>query len=96
MNVNPVSVEEIPAEEAFIVYPNPAQDYAMLKFGETPLKDYTVKVYDHAGQVVIEKVVSNGQQELELITSQLSAGMFIVQLETESEVLSKEKLIVVH
>jgi len=88
-------IEEKLVADGLKIYPNPARDFTTLEFGQIPGRDYNLRVYDQIGQVVIQQTISKGAEKIELNTSDLSAGIFIVQLETESEVLTKEKLIVV-
>lgn len=76
------------SNNAFNIYPNPASDVVTIN-GQVELKQ--VKIMNYTGQVVYQSAI-NGM-ETTISTRDLSAGMYILQVET-SEGLSSQKLMI--
>jgi len=77
MNVNPVSVEEIPIDETFIIYPNPARDYVTVQANENILQ---IKIYNYVGQMIDQTVVDNAKATLS--TDGYQPGIYFIHVET--------------
>jgi hypothetical protein len=71
------------AEVAVEVYPNPANDRAVLNFHNERDEQLLVQVYDVSGQLVLSRsfAAAQGQNRLDLETAGLSVGSYIVQLQ---------------
>jgi len=88
MNVNPVSVEELLDDEAFVVYPNPAQDYVTIQANGTINQ---VKIYNYVGQLIDQTVVDN--EKATLSTDGYQAGIYFIHVET-AEGWSTRKVVI--
>ena len=77
-NLSPIGLDEN-AYSPFEIYPNPAQDF--LKIEASSFMQAQVQLVDQAGRPV-GKWTLNGQS-LELNTSQLAAGIYLLSIETE-------------
>jgi hypothetical protein len=78
----------VPSEDKLIIYPNPVQDALNIHFnGRNIIKGY--KMYDAMGAVVagIEQL---NQQAVTINTSQLSAGVYIMQVVTTEGTITKK------
>ncbi len=82
-----VGVEEVDASQ-FNVYPNPAQDVVNIN-SSVNLKSVTIVNY--TGQVVYQAPVSGTDARIN--TADLSAGIYVIQLETENGVSSRKLII---
>ncbi|MFT3793256.1 M14 family zinc carboxypeptidase [Flavobacterium sp.] len=69
-----VSHEQV---SAFGIYPNPAQDWLHVN---TAKADYTVKIFNLLGQLVVSKPKHNGSQSLDV--SQLEAGVYLIEMQS--------------
>lgn len=70
-----------PSATGFSVYPNPAQEMIVVKFGEALATPTTLWVYDVTGQVVRTAVCNAGTAQLELPISGLSSGTYVLRTE---------------
>jgi hypothetical protein len=78
---------------SILVYPNPANDVANLRFTLTEGSNVSVEVINTIGQVVYNKQLGNigmGEQKVELNVSSLSKGLYFVNLVTgNSKIMAK-------
>ena len=88
MNVNPISINEIPADEAFVVFPNPAQDFVTVQANGTI---HQVKIYNYVGQLIDQVVVSNDKATLS--TDGYQQGIYFIHVET-AEGWSTRKIVI--
>ena len=77
------------------LYPNPSSGNAVLEVEEPLTEDQTVRIYDQIGRMVAEQPMSMGLQKLQLQTSHLAEGVYIVRLTGNSDVRTS-KLVVNH
>lgn len=80
---NPTSVDEMDGHARYMkLYPNPASDAAGLEIDLLDASDVTVNVVNALGETVLTSVQSldAGTQTIELNTSELSAGMYFVNI----------------
>ncbi len=75
-------------ETAFNVYPNPAQDVVNIN-SQVALK--SVSIVNYTGQVVYQTPASGN--DVQINTADLAAGIYVLQLETESGVSSRKLII---
>ncbi|MBR5602905.1 MAG: T9SS type A sorting domain-containing protein, partial [Bacteroidales bacterium] len=68
-----VSIDEN-SEVAFVVYPNPAEDYVMIESVEAA----EVRIYSINGQMVSAQTISEGTNTIDV--SSLNAGMYFMQV----------------
>ena len=86
-----VSVNETPANQLKI-YPNPASNNVTIDAGNAH-GDYSLKIYNTVGQVMSE---SNGVLNGQSLTSDVSAfaaGMYVIELKTESGILNAKVVV---
>ena len=77
--IGPVTVEVTVSvnennEVAFVVYPNPAENYVMIE----SIKEAEVRIYSINGQMVSEHTVSEGVNTIDI--SSLNAGMYFMNV----------------
>lgn len=97
-NCTSVSVEEEIAEPVVQMYPNPAGQSTRLAMRFESAGDAAVAVYDLRGKKVIDLALGTVNAQLEeqvLDLSELEAGMYLVQVRLNQEVLATEKLNVI-
>jgi hypothetical protein len=75
------------------LYPNPAIDHSRLEFGQTLQRDYQWMVVDLMGRVLQQGQLPSGSQDLQLNTSNLPSGMYLVVVRGEG-VEMQRKLVV--
>ncbi|MFO8128442.1 MAG: T9SS type A sorting domain-containing protein [Bacteroidales bacterium] len=88
VNTTPVGISEPIAENSFVVYPNPANDYVTVE-AASAIKQ--VRVFNYVGQVVEHKVA--GASIFNLNTSAYKAGIYFIQVET-AEGTSTQKVVI--
>lgn len=81
--IGPTGVSEL-QNEAFVIYPNPAQDFVTLN------EDYkSVRIFNVNGSEVLN--ISNNQNQIDV--SSLSSGIYLIQLESTNGNLKRSKFI---
>ncbi|MFK7755726.1 MAG: T9SS type A sorting domain-containing protein [Flavobacteriales bacterium] len=87
-----VSVEEISLLNSLNIFPNPASDNVTITFDSEVVN--TISVINSLGQLVInEAVVQNGRNVITLNTSNLSTGLYTVQLAGEGLTVNKPLMV---
>ncbi len=77
----------------FSVFPNPFNDFTVLKIKDSNFESLTMRIYNDQGQLVRE--IKNITSEIVLIEkNSLHSGLYIFQLSTEKQVIANGKLIV--
>jgi hypothetical protein len=71
------------------IYPNPAKDWLLVDAGTTEGKD--LFIYNTLGQLVIQKHSISGQHRLNI--EQLPAGLYVISLVQDHQLLSTQKLL---
>jgi len=74
------------------IYPNPAKGLTNVSFSLQESSDVHVKLIDELGRTVsnISKTMSAGAQTIEVPTSQLPAGLYMVQLRVNSDIVTQK------
>jgi GEVED domain/Secretion system C-terminal sorting domain/Fibronectin type III domain len=75
------------------VYPNPFTDRIQLDFELQKASPVLIQLYNLNGQLVQvlqSDQLSTGEQRIELLTAELSAGMYLIQLATEEDVVIRK------
>ncbi|NNE25523.1 MAG: T9SS type A sorting domain-containing protein, partial [Saprospiraceae bacterium] len=77
------------------IYPNPAQDFITLTIESDNGFDAEVSMFSMEGKLLTTKGIQvNGKRELVVLnTSNLNEGMYVVQLNTGSQVFTKKVMI---
>lgn len=73
------------------VYPNPAKYKCTIEFKDAVRKDYTAKVFDTEGKIVISKPVTTKTLQLDL--SHLAKGAYLIEI-TGTEMRYSQKLLI--
>ena len=90
-DITPVANKETIIEDAFTLNPTVTADFTFLKTANTDAK--TIEVYNLNGQLVQQLYMSAGQQELMIDVTDISAGMYIVNMRTENFVSTKRMVV---
>ncbi|MFY0672506.1 MAG: Omp28-related outer membrane protein [Bacteroidia bacterium] len=90
------SLDEPKGFSSFTVYPNPVQNQANISFDLTEARNIEIKVYDAIGRVV--KTVNNieyasGAHNVNIATSDLENGIYILRAESNGDLLTTETII---
>ena len=90
----PILFEEESLKAGFTVYPNPTRDQITIEFSTETLQATKVKVVDMTGRVVktVEAVPQAGEHKYTLSLSELSAGMYTVQVYTDGKLTHVSKV----
>jgi sugar lactone lactonase YvrE len=77
--ISNISIEE---SETFVVYPNPAHQYAILQFGARRKEKYYIEITDLSGRTIQRNngVSSIGSNQVRLDVSNFSNGIYIISL----------------
>jgi hypothetical protein len=78
------------------IFPNPSSNSCSLKFNVSQTKTLVVNIFNVLGEKVyaIQKAIYNeGENEVQLITSNLSNGMYIIQLHDGTRAINKQLVV---
>jgi hypothetical protein len=78
------------------VFPNPAVNKANLTFELTSPSAYTIEVYSITGQRMIvnsTQQIATGQQNVELNTTDLASGVYLIKISTSTSQITKKLII---
>lgn len=87
--IHSVSVDEEDELETWTPHPNPASSYINMPDIDG---DYTARLIDLSGKVVINRKMSASDERLDL--SGLNSGVYLLQLVNEDEVLTNSRLVI--
>lgn len=84
----PLREGELSATAVVTIYPNPASDVVYIQSDNAEIKSVTF--FDMSGQLVLSTTadVSEG-----INTSSLTAGMYLIRIETNNEVINQQLII---
>ena len=89
-----LSVDENQLAESVSVFPNPAQDVMNISLGNLQAANMQVSIYSITGQLVLEPQRMQGNV-VSLNVSELSAGLYMVQIQdTDSGIFTTKRLII--
>jgi hypothetical protein len=80
-----VGIEDVANAYGVSVRPNPANEIAVLDFNLKTASETTVEILDITGktvQVVLNSKLQSGKQTIALNTSELSAGLYIIKIQS--------------
>ncbi|CAM4371296.1 M28 family peptidase [Flavobacterium terrigena] len=92
-NTSVMSNETFNSDNQVTVYPNPAKNNLFINKGTLDAKNYTVKIVDINGKTVSEKEFNNSQLTEQFPVSQLSSGIYMCVVSTESKQIFKKIII---
>jgi hypothetical protein len=76
-----ISVSELGHLESFLIYPNPAQGGTMITIAWNSNENAHLAIYNTIGELVFnEQNIAAGEQTRRIDTSDLAAGMYLVQV----------------
>jgi len=87
-----ISVDEVAFTSGVKIYPNPATDVVKLELNVETEKEISVQVVNTLGQTVLTNNVidlTTGLNTFELNTSSLEAGMYLVNITSGNQVITK-------
>ncbi len=82
-------------ENAVNVFPNPFQDFINVRITLKETADVRVNISDMMGQTIASREYSNfiGDQIIPYQTANLKAGMYLVSVETQGEIITKKVIL---
>lgn len=92
-NTSALSNETFNSENQVTVYPNPTKNNLYINKGTLDAKNYAVKIVDINGKTVSEKEFNNSQLTEQLSVSQLTSGIYMCVISTESKQIFKKIII---
>jgi Bacterial Ig domain/Secretion system C-terminal sorting domain len=90
---NPYAV--VDGEISMRIFPNPANEQVTIHYTALEAGDYQLKIVDITGKTIIEqkKPIEKGENNLELKTNQMVAGLYLVKLSHETKTVVAKLLI---
>ncbi|MDH5381396.1 MAG: Ig-like domain-containing protein, partial [Cyclobacteriaceae bacterium] len=88
--INDINLREIS------LYPVPANDFTKLALNKPLYSDSKVRLFDNMGKEVWNGSMNSGTNTLDLNTSRFASGVYIIQIESDSELIGHERLIIKH
>lgn len=85
-------INEISTEE-FKIFPNPASQSFQIQWSEPIISDVFVTLIDAMGKVVFKTTINQNYGSPEIDISNLSNGVYFVQLSNKNQILGHQKLI---
>ena len=79
-------------EKSFIVYPNPVQNTAYIKFNATTTEDITVELYNNVGGLVLVQQVPEGTDKAEIRVDDFPDGFYLLRLVSRDQLIGIGKL----
>jgi len=76
------------------VWPNPAINYVNIEFAEKLGQDAELKVYNTLGQVVLRKLLNEGQKKISIELDDLNSGIYLFEVLGDKKVLGVGKFVV--
>ncbi|MGI8893144.1 MAG: T9SS type A sorting domain-containing protein, partial [Bacteroidia bacterium] len=83
-----INVSEIQSVNLFTVYPNPANDFIILKFNSKNNKDSVCKITDQLGRIVFYEKIET--MEIKINTSGLINGIYNLTVSDENNPITKK------
>ncbi len=77
----------------FSMYPNPAKDVVTIQY-DLDFNNASIELYDISGRSISQNLISSSIGELQLNTSTYQAGVYIVVVKQNNEILLQQKLII--
>jgi hypothetical protein len=87
------NVQELRYNEDIKIYPNPSTQFLTLEFENINLMNHELLLFDQQGQLIRE-LTTETSDKITFNTSQLTKGLYLIQLITEGQVRITKKIIV--
>jgi uncharacterized repeat protein (TIGR01451 family) len=78
------------------IVPNPASDYAEIRFNTPSVYPLSVKLYDLSGKLIDQANIKNGVSNYQISTQSLSNGVYFVHIGSEKKGYLVRKLVIMH
>ena len=85
MSQTPVGITENLKESNILIYPNPSNSFIDI---ETTLTDYSLSLFDIMGKLILKNEAIQNKTRIDV--SNLSNGIYFLQLATEDNIISKK------
>jgi hypothetical protein len=97
LTINPVTSTEDPEyAEKINLYPNPASNLVNIQLPNVVVRNTPVVFFDAFGRSVYQNSFSPGERNKSVSTSELTGGIYIVQIGTPDGGVARRKVMVVH
>lgn len=83
VTIDPLGIENVDGKQSFFLFPNPASDVVYLK-GAAEWSTLEVSITDNAGRLVQSGNYTGGNELIELNTSGLANGSYLVKITSEN------------
>ncbi len=84
-----ISTQDLFNQNDIKIFPNPANDLININFTKPIDEEITVRIFNIQGQLIAEKLVADNQDLIQMQTSTFATGIYLVQVRTESQRLTK-------
>ncbi|MCH7514810.1 MAG: T9SS type A sorting domain-containing protein, partial [Bacteroidetes bacterium] len=89
-------LDELADGTKYLLYPNPASEKVTLTFMKPVINDINLKIYDQFGKLIFTQLIKTGEYQTEISVNKYAIGVYLLQLETNSEILLRNKFIISH
>lgn len=89
---NKAAAEVIPDVQTVTVFPNPVKDIAHFQFSSEISSPMDVMVFDDRGRLILRQQAEPQQNEVSVELSSLAEGLYIVKLETTTNIYTAKIL----
>jgi hypothetical protein len=83
-----------PVEKSFIVYPNPAERSAYIKFNQETVKGVTIELYNSLGRLVYSARMPAGTDMTKIPVEDYPDGLYFLRLVGNDKLMGTSKLII--
>jgi hypothetical protein len=90
------SLQDKLTTEGILVYPNPADKSFTIGFKSPVTEELTIRVFDTFGKVMMTSIVPAGSTSINVDAQRLKNGMYVVQIDHEHLMITRQKIVVVH
>jgi hypothetical protein len=80
-----------PREKSFIVYPNPADRMAFVKFEHETEEEFTIELYNNVGRLAFSTRLPAGTERTEIPTEEFPDGLYLLRLISNDKLTGTSK-----
>jgi hypothetical protein len=85
---------ELSGDQSFVLYPNPAQRSAYIRFFDVPEEDLVLEIYNNLGRLVHKQFISDGRDITEISLDKYPDGVYMVRILSRNKLMGVRKLII--
>jgi hypothetical protein len=89
-------LEDLNISDILELYPNPADDRLTLQLADAALKPVMYKISDQSGRQIMVGRIERGIKEVTIDVSELSSGLYIIQVFNDDRVWTPKRIIIAH